>query len=85
MYVNDCRSKMCAGNASPSVTKQSVSTALVNGNNGLGPVVGNFCMDLAIDKARETGIGWVCARGELKILAPEGSGSEFCCFVDHVQ
>ena len=26
-------------------------------------MVGNFCMDLAIAKAKETGIGWVCARG----------------------
>jgi len=63
MYVNDCLTGTCNGNAAPTVTKQSVSTALVNGNNALGPVVGDFCMDLAISKAKETGIGWVCARG----------------------
>lgn len=63
MYVNDCRSKICNGNATPTIEKQSVSTAHVNGNNGLGMVVGNFCMDLAISKAKETGIGWVSARG----------------------
>lgn len=63
MYVNDVKQNICDGNGVPSITKESVSTALVNGNNGLGPVVGNFCMDLAIKKAKETGIGWVCTRG----------------------
>ncbi|KAG7153334.1 L-sulfolactate dehydrogenase-like, partial [Homarus americanus] len=58
MYVNDVKQKVCDGDALPSITKESVSTALVNGNNGLGPVVGNFCMDLAVQKAKETGIGW---------------------------
>ncbi|XP_064090531.1 uncharacterized oxidoreductase YjmC-like isoform X1 [Macrobrachium nipponense] len=63
MYVNDVRQKICEGGADPTIEKESVSTALVNGNNGLGPVVGNFCIDLAVKKAKETGIGWVCARG----------------------
>ena len=27
-----------------------------------GPVVGDFCMQLAIKKAKEIGIGMVCAR-----------------------
>merc|ERR1711962_35946 len=63
MYLNDCQTGICDGNAQPTIEKESVSTALVDGKNGLGPVVGNFCMDLAIKKAKETGIGWVCARG----------------------
>ncbi|XP_042219100.1 uncharacterized oxidoreductase YjmC-like [Homarus americanus] len=63
MYANDVKQKVCAGDALPTITKESVSTALVHGNNGLGPVVGNFCMDLAVKKAKETGIGWVCTRG----------------------
>lgn len=63
MYVNDVKQNICDGGAVPTITKESVSTALINGNNGLGPVVGNFCMDLAIKKAKETGIGWVCTRG----------------------
>ena len=29
-------------------------------------VVGNFCMDLAIKKAKEHGIGWVVCKGQLK-------------------
>lgn len=64
MYVNDVQQKICEGGATPTIEKESVSTALVNGNNGLGPVVGDFCMELAVKKAKETGIGWVCARGK---------------------
>ncbi|XP_068218653.1 uncharacterized oxidoreductase YjmC-like isoform X1 [Palaemon carinicauda] len=63
MYVKNVLQKTCDGGADPSIETESVSTALVNGNNGLGPVVGNFCIDLAVKKAKETGIGWVCARG----------------------
>ncbi len=46
----------------PSVLKESPATALVDGNNLLGPVVGNFCMKLAIQKAKEVGIGLVVAK-----------------------
>ena len=46
----------------PSVLKESPATALVDGNNLLGPVVGNFCMKLAIQKAKEVGIGLVVAQ-----------------------
>ena len=34
----------------------------MDGGDGLGGVVGEFCMRLAIKKAREAGIGWVTAR-----------------------
>lgn len=40
-----------------------MATGLVDGKNLLGPVVGSFCMDLALRKARDVGIGWVVARG----------------------
>jgi len=45
----------------PVVVKESGATALVDGMNLLGPVVGNFCMSLAIKKAKEIGIGLVVA------------------------
>lgn len=63
MYVKDIQSGICAKDGEPVVEKESAATALVDGKNLLGPVVGNFCMDLAIKKAREAGIGWVVARG----------------------
>lgn len=63
MYLVDMVKKICDPHAKPTIVKDSLATALVDGNNGLGPVVGNFCMDLAISKAKNTGIGWVCAKG----------------------
>lgn len=63
MYVKDIKSGICAKNGEPVVVKQTAATALVDGKNLLGPVVGNFCMNLAIKKAQEVGIGWVVASG----------------------
>lgn len=68
MYVNDVEKNICNGNIEPQIVKESVSVALVDGKNALGPVVGNFCMKLAIKKARETGIGWIAARGESSLF-----------------
>jgi LDH2 family malate/lactate/ureidoglycolate dehydrogenase len=50
MYMNDIEGGSCDGKATPVVLKESPATAWVDGKNGLGPVVGNFCMDLAISK-----------------------------------
>jgi len=61
-YVADIRSKICEPNAVPTIVKETVSTALIDGNNGLGAVVGNFAMNVAIEKAKGTGIGWVTVR-----------------------
>lgn len=63
MYVKDIKSGICAKDGEPVVEKESAATALVDGKNLLGPVVGNFCMNLALKKAKEAGIGWVVAHG----------------------
>ncbi|XP_050072800.1 uncharacterized oxidoreductase YjmC [Anopheles maculipalpis] len=62
MYINDLHKNACSGEAVPTVLNETPATAWVDGNNGLGAVVGNFCMDLAIRKAKEVGVGWVCAK-----------------------
>lgn len=59
------RRGLCDGNATPVILKESPATAWVDGNYGLGAVVGNFCMDLAIQKAKHVGVGWVVAKGKL--------------------
>lgn len=64
MYINDIQQNTCDAKAQPEILKESPATAWVNGNNGLGAVVGNFCMKLAMDKAKTVGVGWVCARRE---------------------
>lgn len=63
MYITDVKTKTTYASGTPEIVKETVATALVEGNNILGPVVGRFCMDLAIQKAKEAGIGWVSARG----------------------
>eukprot|EP00794_Sanderia_malayensis_P008124 gene8124-8994_t len=63
MYVGDILDKTTSKNGAPVVIKETVATALVDGNNVLGPVAGKFCTDLAIKKAKEAGIGWVSCRG----------------------
>lgn len=62
MYINDLHKNSCDGAAVPTILNETPATAWVDGNNGLGAVVGNFCMDLAIKKAKEVGVGWVCAK-----------------------
>ncbi|XP_046661707.1 uncharacterized oxidoreductase YjmC-like isoform X2 [Homalodisca vitripennis] len=63
IYVQDVQLKLADGAAVPSIIKETTATAWVDGKNALGPVVGNFCMDVAIKKAKECGIGWIVAKG----------------------
>ncbi|TMS35064.1 hypothetical protein L596_002539 [Steinernema carpocapsae] len=63
MYVRDVDKKVCLGTGEPKILKERAASAWVDGNNLLGPVVGNFCIDLAIKKAKEAGVGWVVAKG----------------------
>lgn len=63
MYVNDLLINSIDGHAKPKVLNETVATAWVDGNNALGGVVGNFCMKLAIEKAKNAGIAIVSAKG----------------------
>lgn len=51
-------------NPTPTVTvaQETVATALIDGDNGLGHLAMSAARDLAIEKAREAGIGWVGVR-----------------------
>jgi LDH2 family malate/lactate/ureidoglycolate dehydrogenase len=46
----------------PTILKKSPGTALVDGQNLLGPYVGKYCMNIAMEKARKIGIGLVAVR-----------------------
>lgn len=61
MYVRDIKSGITANAGDPVVDQQTPAIAHVDGKNLLGPVVGYFCMDLAIAKAKNLGIGMVVA------------------------
>ncbi|CAN8003719.1 unnamed protein product [Ixodes hexagonus] len=63
MYVNDIEKKVCEPAGEPTILNELAATALVDGNNLLGPVVGKFCMELAIKKAKDAGVAWVVAKG----------------------
>lgn len=41
------------------IEKETISTALLNGNHRFGHVVAYYAMEIAMEKARETGIGMV--------------------------
>lgn len=45
-----------------SIVQRSPATALVDGGNGLGHLVMSFAANLAVELARESGVGWVGAR-----------------------
>ena len=64
MYVKDIQSGITLSNVEPHIVNEHKATAYVDGMNVLGPVVGNFCMDIAMRKAHEAGIGLVVAKGE---------------------
>jgi L-2-hydroxycarboxylate dehydrogenase (NAD+) len=44
------------------IVKETQTTAVLDGNNGMGHVVGMRAMQMAIDKARELGMGMTVAR-----------------------
>src|SRR6201993_842337 len=44
------------------VVREQASTALINGDNGMGHLVMSRAAEIAIEKARTTGIGWVNAQ-----------------------
>ena len=64
MYVRDIRTGITASEGEPMILQERPATGHVDGCNLLGPVVGNFCMDLAIRKAWDAGIGFVTAKGK---------------------
>lgn len=62
-YVNRLRGGGCNPLAIPRVTRETVATALVDGDNGMGHLAMRMACDLAMAKARVAGIGWVGVRG----------------------
>ncbi len=63
MYVHDVKTGITVSDVEPVVIRETAASAHVDGKNVLGPVVGNFCMDLALHKAKSSGIGLVVAKG----------------------
>ena len=62
IYCNDIISGVCQPNNTPVVENDKLAAALVDGRDGLGGVVGEYAMNVAIEKAKLTGVGWVTAK-----------------------
>lgn len=62
-YVNRLKGGGTNPAARPHVLRETAATALVDGDNGLGHLAMRLATDLAMQKARATGIGWVGVRG----------------------
>ena len=61
-YVTGIRDGTISRKDSSRVVKQTRATAVIDGGNGLGQVVGRNGMELAIEKARRTSVGFVAVR-----------------------
>eukprot|EP01087_Luapelamoeba_hula_P005146 TRINITY_DN1522_c0_g1_i1.p1 TRINITY_DN1522_c0_g1~~TRINITY_DN1522_c0_g1_i1.p1 ORF type:complete len:401 (+),score=82.33 TRINITY_DN1522_c0_g1_i1:36-1205(+) len=63
MYVNELLNKEIDPKGEPEIVSQTDAVACVDGHNGVGMPVAKFCMELAIEKAKKHGVGWVVCRG----------------------
>ena len=61
-YVSDYLSGACNPRPVNSIIRSSQSTALVDGDNGLGLMTAPYGMKIAIEKAKKTGVGIVSIR-----------------------
>ncbi len=59
-YVRLWETKRINSNPNFKITHQTPSTAVVDADEALGLVAAPFAMQIAIDKARNVGTGWVC-------------------------
>lgn len=58
-YVRLWQAKRINANSSIKIIHETPSTAVIDGDAGLGLVVAPFAMQVAIDKAKQVGTGWV--------------------------
>jgi LDH2 family malate/lactate/ureidoglycolate dehydrogenase len=61
-YMARLRDGGCNPTASVTIAHETVATALIDGDNGLGHLAMTAARNLAIEKARTAGIGWVGVR-----------------------
>lgn len=61
-YVRLWEAKRVNANPNMSIVHETPSTAVVDGDAGLGLVVAPFSMEIAIQKAKKVGTGWVSVK-----------------------
>lgn len=63
LYAPGLRKGTTRAAADMTIERELPTMALVDGKGCMGQLVGKFAMDLAIDKARDTGVGLVAVKG----------------------
>lgn len=62
MYYERLKAGLIEPSVTPSIVRESPTTAVVDGNHGMGMVIATQAMQMAIDKARQYGMGAVAVR-----------------------
>lgn len=62
MYVDRIRKGLIEANCTLQIVKESPTTAVVDGHHGIGMVIAHRCMQIAIEKAQQYGMGCVAVR-----------------------
>lgn len=62
VYLSRYQHGSLNASAKPTIIRESDTSAVVDGDNALGHIVGTYCMNLAIRKAKQSGVAIVCAR-----------------------
>jgi len=62
MYIERIQKGLIEPVSKPQIIRESPTTALIDGNHGIGMVIGHQSMNIAIAKAKEFGMGAVAVR-----------------------
>ena len=62
MYVDRMHKGLIETNSEIKIMRESPTTAVVDGQHGIGMVISHQCMQMAIDKAKQFGMGAVAVR-----------------------
>jgi LDH2 family malate/lactate/ureidoglycolate dehydrogenase len=62
VYVDRIRSGQVDPRAKPEIVRQGPTTAVIDGRNGMGQVIAKRAMEIAVEKARQYGIGMTAVR-----------------------
>jgi LDH2 family malate/lactate/ureidoglycolate dehydrogenase len=62
IYIDRIRAGILNPVTNIEVVRETMTTAVLDGHNGMGHVIGKYAMQMAIDKAKKTGMGMVAVR-----------------------
>lgn len=62
MYYDRIQQGLQLPASCPDIVNETETTAVIDGNNGMGMVIGHHAMEMAIEKARKYGLGAVAVR-----------------------